>query len=94
MVRSPRFEPGSSAWQADVLDQTRLRPHGAGLRYSKQGKVVSLLLNLKRQGKADLSVKFVLDRLSYLPKFVDLDDAESVNMFILRKQCSASTKTG
>ncbi len=27
VVRSPRFEPGSSAWQADVLDQTRLRPH-------------------------------------------------------------------
>ena len=27
MVRPPRFEPGSSAWQADVLDQTRLRPH-------------------------------------------------------------------
>ena len=26
LVRSPRFEPGSSAWQADVLDQTRLRP--------------------------------------------------------------------
>ena len=26
VVRSPRFEPGSSAWQADVLDQTRLRP--------------------------------------------------------------------
>ena len=27
LVRPPRFEPGSSAWQADVLDQTRLRPH-------------------------------------------------------------------
>jgi hypothetical protein len=27
LVRSPRFEPGSSAWQADVLDQTRPRPH-------------------------------------------------------------------
>ena len=27
LVRSPGFEPGSSAWQADVLDQTRLRPH-------------------------------------------------------------------
>ena len=26
MVRSPGFEPGSSAWQADVLDQARLRP--------------------------------------------------------------------
>ena len=32
LVRSPRFEPGSSAWQADVLDQTRLRPHFTGLR--------------------------------------------------------------
>ena len=27
MVRSPGFEPGSSAWQADVLVQTRRRPH-------------------------------------------------------------------
>ncbi len=26
MVRLPGFEPGSSAWQADVLDQTRLQP--------------------------------------------------------------------
>ncbi len=26
LVRSPGFEPGSSTWQADVLDQTRLRP--------------------------------------------------------------------
>jgi hypothetical protein len=34
MVRSPRFEPGSSAWQADVLDQTRLRPHIHGFLWS------------------------------------------------------------
>ena len=27
LVRPPGFEPGSSTWQADVLDQTRLRPH-------------------------------------------------------------------
>lgn len=26
MVRSPGFEPGSSTWQADVLNQARLRP--------------------------------------------------------------------
>ena len=26
LVRSPRFEPGSSTWQADVLDRARLRP--------------------------------------------------------------------
>jgi hypothetical protein len=32
LVRSPRFEPGSSAWQADVLDQARLRPPWDGLR--------------------------------------------------------------
>ena len=25
-MRPPGFEPGSSAWQADVLDQARLRP--------------------------------------------------------------------
>jgi hypothetical protein len=32
MVRSPGFEPGSSTWQADVLNQARLRPLGDGLR--------------------------------------------------------------
>ena len=26
MVRPPGFEPGSSTWQADVLNQARLRP--------------------------------------------------------------------
>ena len=31
-VRSPGFEPGSSTWQADVLNQARLRPLGDGLR--------------------------------------------------------------
>ena len=35
LVRSPRFEPGSSAWQADVLDQTRLRPHFRGFCWSR-----------------------------------------------------------
>lgn len=27
VVRPPGFEPGSTAWKADVLDQTRLRSH-------------------------------------------------------------------
>ena len=26
VVRSPGFEPGSPAWEAEVLDQARLRP--------------------------------------------------------------------
>jgi hypothetical protein len=93
-VRAPRFEPGSSAWQADVLDQTRLRPHSTGLRYSCDGKIVSLLLNLKSLGKADLTVKFVNDRLKYFSEYVDLDKPDSVNLFIARKQCNASHKDG
>ena len=89
-MRPPRFEPGSSAWQADVLDQTRLRPPSTVQRYSYDGKIVSLLLNLKSIGKADLTVKFVSDRLKFLAKHVDLDDADSVNLFVARKQCLAS----
>jgi hypothetical protein len=40
LVRSPRFEPGSSAWQADVLDQTRLRPPCTSLGYCGDAKLV------------------------------------------------------
>jgi hypothetical protein len=50
-VRAPRFEPGSSAWQADVLDQTRLRALRTVLRYSYVGKIVSLHLNLENLEK-------------------------------------------
>ena len=42
--------------QADVLDQTRLRPQ------CNEAKIISLLLNLKNLGKADLTMKFVSDR--------------------------------
>jgi integrase len=94
VVRSPRFEPGSSAWQADVLDQARLRPPNTVLRYNYDGKIVSLLLNLKSIGKADLTVGFVSDRLKYLAKYVSLDNPEEVNLFIARKQCLDSHKDG
>ena len=93
-MRAPRFEPGSSAWQADVLDQTRLRALSTVLRYSYDAKIVSLLLNLKSLGKADLTVKFVSDRLKYLAKHVDLDDANAVNLFIAGKRCLESHKDG
>jgi len=92
LVRLPGFEPGSSAWQADVLDQTRLQPRNAVQRYSSEGKIVNLLINLQSIGKAELTVKFVSDRLKYLSKFADLDNADSVNLFIAKKQCSASYK--
>ena len=81
-MRSPRFEPGSSAWQADVLDQARLRPHNTVLRYKHDGRIINLLLNLQSRGKADLTMKFVSNRLKYLAKFADLDDPEAVNLFM------------
>ena len=43
LVRSPRFEPGSSAWQADVLDQARLRPHIYGLETFCRGSYFPFL---------------------------------------------------
>jgi hypothetical protein len=77
--------------KADVLDQTRLRPHSTVQRYNCEGKIVNLLISLQSVGKADLTVKFVSDRLKYL-KFADLDNADIVNLFIARKQCSALYK--
>ena len=63
-MRSPRFEPGSSAWQADVLDQTRLRPHDLVWLSVYAGKIPSLLLSLKSFGiliPAKDSVRFLND---------------------------------
>jgi integrase/recombinase XerD len=53
-----------------------------------------LLLNLQSSGKADLTVKFVSDRLKYLSKYADLDDSEAVGLLIARKQCANSHKDG
>ena len=88
-MRSPRFEPGSSAWQADVLDQARLRPHITVLRYNCEGKIVNLLLNLQSRAKADLTMKFASDRLKYLAKHVNLDDSEAVNCLYLESNAHA-----
>ena len=53
MVRAPRFEPGSSAWQADVLDQTRLRPHGARLR----PKIINTLIKIRASGLREATAR-------------------------------------
>jgi hypothetical protein len=68
--------------QADVLDQARLRPHNTVLRYKHDGRIINLLLNLQSRGKADLTMKFVSNRLKYLAKFADLDDPEAVDLFM------------
>ena len=58
-MRSPRFEPGSSAWQADVLDQARLRPHSDTLLLNKvinpiptqiEEKIINTLIALRNDG--------------------------------------------
>ena len=47
VVRPPGFGPGSTAWKADVLDQTRLRPPRLVLGLN-EGKVVSTLIKLRK----------------------------------------------
>jgi hypothetical protein len=42
MVRPPRFEPGSPAWEARVLDQARLRPHTRHTYKHQKNKAFSL----------------------------------------------------
>ena len=45
-MRPPGFGPGSTAWKADVLDQTRLRPLVMVL-WLNEGNIVSSLIKLK-----------------------------------------------
>ena len=51
-MRPPGFGPGSTAWKADVLDQTRLRSLLTGLR-SFDGSIMNVLIKLKSLGKAE-----------------------------------------
>jgi hypothetical protein len=39
--------------QADVLDQTRLRPHSTVQRHNCDAKIINLLLNLGSLGKSE-----------------------------------------
>ena len=60
-MRSPRFEPGSSAWQADVLDQTRLRPHEhvfSGLRYCGDAKCLNGYLSFLNRLTPSLPIAY------------------------------------
>jgi len=81
MVRPPGFGPGSTAWKADVLDQTRLRSHLTGLR-SFEGNIVNVLIKLKSLGKAESTINSTSKRLTYLGKHTDLNDPLKVSLFI------------
>jgi integrase len=80
MVRSPRFEPGSSAWQADVLDQTRLRPHGTSVT---DAKIANTLINLKTNGStSEKVIKRIGTALSRIAEKANLDNPQEVKLFI------------
>src|SRR3972149_7294136 len=81
MVRPPGFGPGSTAWKADVLDQTRLRSHLTGLR-TFEGNIVSVLIKLKGLGKAESTLQSTSRRLSYLGHHCNLDDSLNVAEYI------------
>jgi hypothetical protein len=94
LVRSPRFEPGSSAWQADVLDQARLRP----LRTSVfpitnknlaqiEAKIANTLIMLKAEGRtADQTIKRIATNLTKLTQQCNLDNPEQVKLNIAEMQ--------
>ena len=80
VVRSPRFEPGSSAWQADVLDQTRLRPHETSVI---EAKIANTLIKLKTNGNtSEKVIKRIGTRLSQMSQKVNLDNPEDVKLYI------------
>jgi len=80
MVRSPGFEPGSSAWQADVLDQARLRPLGSSVTDSK---IANTLIKLKLDGRtSEKVIKCIGTRLTRIVENCDLDNPEQVKFYI------------
>ena len=52
----------------------------------------SVCWNLKKLGRADSTLKKILQRLNHLKKNVDLDKPEKVKQFIANKQCSDGYK--
>jgi integrase len=87
------LNPGSHAPQACILVQARRRPLSTVQRpRAFEGKIINTLLKLKSLGKAEKTLTFTSDRLKYLSKFVDLDDAQAVCVFIAAKQCENSYK--
>jgi hypothetical protein len=91
-VRAPRFEPGSSAWQADVLDQTRLRPLRTEEFSTTQelkpipepidSRIANTLMTVQNNGNALNTVKEIRYRLRQLAKHSNLLDPEDVKHYI------------
>ena len=90
-MRPPGFGPGSTAWKADVLNQTRLRSLKTGLR-TNEGNIVNTLLKLKNLGKAESTLESTSRRLDYLDRHCNLNDPETVAKFIADLKGAGSYK--
>ena len=96
-MRAPRFEPGSSAWQADVLDQTRLRPLRTEEFSTTQelksipepidARIANTLITMQNNGNALNTVKEIRYRLRQLAKHTNLLDPEDVKHYISIAKC-------
>ena len=92
MVRPPRFEPGSSAWQADVLDQTRLRPHETSVN-TIEPKILNTLIKLKANGNTkDMTIRRINATLTKLSQTNNLDNPEQVKLYIANMKADNQTK--
>ena len=88
-MRPPGFEPGSSAWQADVLVQTRRRPHPTiqvlknvinVIPTKTKETIINTCLTLKRNGiKGYEDIGY---RLNQIARKCDINKPEEVKTYI------------
>ena len=90
-MRPPGFGPGSTAWKADVLNQTRLRSHLTGPR-TNEGSIVNTLLKLKNLGRAESTLESTSRCLDYLDRHCNLNEPENVAEFIANLKGAGSYK--
>jgi hypothetical protein len=82
-MRVPGFEPGSSTWQADVLNQARLQPHG---------DVLLLAEEMLADGLDKDTVDCIKGILKRIAKQKDLHDPEAVKKWISKLSFCNATK--
>ena len=90
MVRPPGFEPGSSAWQADVLaklDYGRPRQSSfsntlKSIPAKTEENIINTLIALKSNGKSEETIKTISYKLRQLARECDLNNPDEVKYCI------------
>jgi hypothetical protein len=90
MVRSPGFEPGSSAWQADVLTKLDYdRPRQSTfinilkvIPTKMKQNIINTLITLKGNGKSDNTIKTISYKLRQIAQNCNLDNPDEVKQYI------------